>query len=249
MDTISSSIALLALTPMLIHAETLSKDMRIKLKLVEFITTCNQTQSHSIPANNPQPQCGLAEQKEGVAVTTERHVYTPHSKPEAQGPQIDTNNRTQPRPDIPLAIAHAFVSLCIVANDHVSDTNWTDIAAQLMLKAASERHESYEITTPETFSELIAQAPERIKRTPDWRRVADKYETYIQPPLGVLPSRHLESTLKRLHTNRLGTTIIEFLFDLMRRLNPPILLQLERGKLYGLSRAETQGLKTKVGLR
>lgn len=231
---------------MLIHAETLSQDMRIKLKLVEFITTCNQNQSHSIPSNNQSPQYGLGEQKEGVAVT---HVYTPHSKPEAQGPQIDTNNCIQPRPDIPLAIAYAFISLCIVANDHVSDTNWADIAAQLMLKAASERHESYGITTPETFSELIAQAPESFKRTPDWQRVADKYETYIQPPLGVLPSRHLESTLKRLHTHRLGTTIIEFLFDLMRRLNPPILLQLERGKLYGLSQAETQGLKTKVGLR
>jgi hypothetical protein len=235
---------------MLKHAETLSQDMRIKLKLLEFITTCNQNQSHSIPANNQSPQCGLGEQKEGVAVTTERQVYTPHSKPEAQGPQIDTNsNHIRPGPDIHFTIAYAFISLCIVANDRVSDSNWADIAAQLMLKAAAERHEFYGTTTPEMFSELIAQAPERIKRTPDWQRVADKYKTYIQPPLGVLPSRHLESTLKRLHTYRLGTTIINFLFDLMRRLNPPILLQLERGKLYGLSRAETQVLKTKVGLR
>ncbi|RHZ53078.1 uncharacterized protein CDV56_106824 [Aspergillus thermomutatus] len=240
----------LALTPMLIHAETLSQDMRIKLQLLEFITTCNQIQCHNVSADNQSLRRGFGEQKEGFAVTTERQVFPPHLKPEVQRPHIYTNNnRTQPRLDIPPAMVYAFISLCIVANDHVSDTNWADIAAQLMLKAASEKHESYGITTSDTFHELIDQVPETVRKTPEWQQVADKYETYLQPPLGVLPSRHLETTLKHLHTHQLGTIIIEFLLDLMRRLNPPLLLQLERGKLYGLSRAETQRLKAKVGLR
>ncbi|GIK00998.1 hypothetical protein Aspvir_005030 [Aspergillus viridinutans] len=245
MDTISSFIAHTALTPMLIHAETISQDMRIKLQLLEFITTCNQNQYNSTTANNQSSRHGFGEQKEGFTISTERQVYPPHSKPEAPRPHIDTNNdRTQLRLDILPAIAYAFISVCIVANDHLSNTNWADIAAQLMLKAASEKHGSHGSTTPDIFYELIAQAPEALKKQPDWQRVADKYETYLQPPLGLL-----ETALKRLPTHQLGTIIIEFLFDLMRCLNPPVLLQLERGKLYGLSRAETQGLKTKVGLR
>ncbi|GIJ87182.1 hypothetical protein Asppvi_006088 [Aspergillus pseudoviridinutans] len=246
MDTISSFIAPTALAPMLIHTETITRDMRIKLQLLEFITTCNQKQYHSAAANNQSLRHGFGEQKEGFTVSTEPQVYPSHSKSEAQRPHIGTNKDcTQPRLDIPPAIAYAFISLCIVANDHLSD-NWADIAAQLMLKAAYENHGS---TMPDKFYELIAQAPEALKKKPDWQRVADKYETYLQPPLGVLPSRDLETPLKRLPTHQLGTIIIEFLFDLMRCLNPPVLLQLERGKLYGLSRAETQGLKTKVGLR
>ncbi|GFF49647.1 hypothetical protein IFM58399_08611 [Aspergillus lentulus] len=238
----------LALT--LIHAETMSQDMRIKLQLLEFITTCNQDQYYRTTANNQSLPHGFGEQKEGTALSTDRQIYPPHLKPQAQRPHIDTNNdRTQPTLDIGPAIAYAFLSLCIVANDHLSDTNWADIAAQLMLKVASEKHGSHGSTTPDIFYELIAQAPEAVKERPEWQQVVDKYETYLQPPLGVHPSRDLETALKRLPTHQLGTIIIEFLFDLMRRLNPPVLLQLERGKLYGLSRAETQGLKTKIGLR
>ncbi|XP_077660482.1 uncharacterized protein AFUA_3G05380 [Aspergillus fumigatus Af293] len=238
------------LAPTLIHAETMSQDMRIKLQLLNFITTCNQDQYHSTPANSQSPPHGFGEQKEGCALSTDRQEYPPHSKPLAQRPHLDTNNdRTQPTPDIGSAIAYAFISLCIVANDHLPNTNWADIAAQLMLKAASEKHSSHGSTTPDIFYELIAQAPESVKKWPEWQRVADKYETYLQPPFRVLPSRDLETALQRPPTHRLGTIIIEFLFDLMRRLSPPILLQLERGKLCGLSRAETQGLKTKVGLR
>ncbi|GFF26799.1 hypothetical protein IFM46972_01892 [Aspergillus udagawae] len=238
------------LTPMLIHAETISRDMRIKLQLLEFITTCNQNQYHSTAANNQSPRHGFGEQEEDFTVSTERQVYPPHLKTEPRRPHICTNNdRTQARLDISPAIAYAFISLCIVANNHLSDTNWADIAAQLLLKAAFEKLGSHGGITPDIFYELIAQAPETLKRKPDWQRVADKYETYLQPPLGVLPSKDLETPLKRLPTHQLGTIIIEFLFDLMRCLNPPVLLQLERGKLYGLSRAETQGLKAKVGLR
>ncbi|GAQ04885.1 hypothetical protein ALT_2206 [Aspergillus lentulus] len=250
MDLISSFIAHTGLALTLIHAETMSQDMRIKLQLLEFITTCNQDQYYRTTANNQSLPHGFGEQKEGTALSTDRQIYPPHLKPQAQRPHIDTNNdRTQPTLDIGPAIAYAFLSLCIVANDHLSDTNWADIAAQLMLKVASEKHGSHGSTTPDIFYELIAQAPEAVKERPEWQQVVDKYETYLQPPLGVHPSRDLETALKRLPTHQLGTIIIEFLFDLMRRLNPPVLLQLERGKLYGLSRAETQGLKTKIGLR
>jgi hypothetical protein len=249
MDPISSFIAHTALAPTLIHAETMSQDMRIKLQLLEFITTWNQDQYHSTAANKQSPTHGFGEQKEGFALSTDRQIYLPHSKPQAQRPHIDTNDRTQHTLDTGPAIAYAFISLCIVANDRLSDTNWADIAAQLMLKAASQKHGSHGSITPDIFYEMIAQAPETVKKRPEWQRVADNYETYLQPPLGVLPSRDLETALKRLPTHQLGTIIIEFLFDLMRRLNPPVLLQLERGKLYGLSRAETRGLKTKVGLR
>jgi hypothetical protein len=55
-------------------------------------------------------------------------------------------------------------------------------------------------------------------------------------------------TGRKLPLFRFEGDVIDLLFDIMKSLEPPVLIQLERGKLGDLSRAETQALKDRIGL-
>lgn len=48
---------------------------------------------------------------------------------------------------------------------------------------------------------------------------------------------------------RLQDAIVDFMSNLIEGLEAPVLVQLERGQLHGLSRVETQQLKDRVGFR
>lgn len=60
---------------------------------------------------------------------------------------------------------------------------------------------------------------------------------------------YFQATSNERVLRRLKSAVVDFLSDLVKTLDPPVLVQLERGQLGKLSRAETEQLKIRVGIR
>ncbi|EAW09137.1 uncharacterized protein ACLA_033400 [Aspergillus clavatus NRRL 1] len=233
------------LTPSLAQPETVSRDMTLKLKIIDLINICCRNASHGtsdIEVDSVTLECGA-----GSSSTRTRRGST--LNPNGGRSQYDASNKQALLCQSLCAIAPSFLSLCTVADDLIGETDWTDIAAQLMLKAAIGKHQICDGSSMNIFNEQMEQIPEFMRRSSKWKQVSDKYNEYIHPPPGISMLTHIETTLRQSHLNRLGDAIIDFLSILMKKLCPPILLQLEKGKLRGLSRKETRDLLCKAGLR
>ncbi|RDW87209.1 uncharacterized protein DSM5745_03851 [Aspergillus mulundensis] len=59
---------------------------------------------------------------------------------------------------------------------------------------------------------------------------------------------HATQAASQIRNNQKSATVIYTLGQIMQLLAPPVLLQLERGNLEGMSRAETQRLKQRIGM-
>ncbi|KAL2001251.1 hypothetical protein VTN02DRAFT_1982 [Thermoascus thermophilus] len=79
-----------------------------------------------------------------------------------------------------------------------------------------------------------------------WKKRAE-YMDRLQPESGVSHHIHLENLSNAFPIFQFEGMIIDFLTHLIESLEVPVLLQLERGQLGGLSRTESENLKKRVG--
>lgn len=139
-------------------------------------------------------------------------------------------------------VVPGFIKLCTLASETLSaeempKVRWADPTEQLILQAAIESYRE----DPDKFMSDIERSPAATT----WQA---KYIEYLQPPPGIAVYSQLEETAAKFTMPQLEAMIIEFLIDLMGQLKVPILMQLELGKLDGLSREDTLALKDRVGL-
>ncbi|OGM39753.1 hypothetical protein ABOM_011017 [Aspergillus bombycis] len=76
-----------------------------------------------------------------------------------------------------------------------------------------------------------------------------EYMSYLQPPDGTSLNVHMRTVSTKFPIDKFKCAVFDTLVKVMRVLEPPILIQLERGQLWGLSRADTKQLKDRVGLK
>ncbi|PYI21154.1 hypothetical protein BO99DRAFT_472334 [Aspergillus violaceofuscus CBS 115571] len=121
------------------------------------------------------------------------------------------------------------------------------ILAHLIMAAAKEELAATGIPSTPGYDECINRVHEVIeeKSTAKGRQGHLKY---FQPPRGLSLEVHLRNISNGLPAAQLARAVIDYLANLMQSLDPPILLQLERGKLGGLTREETRQLKERIGL-
>ncbi|KAL2841248.1 hypothetical protein BJY01DRAFT_14031 [Aspergillus pseudoustus] len=88
----------------------------------------------------------------------------------------------------------------------------------------------------------------RREGTPRSKQDIPGYISRILPSLGVPTKTYLEVTGQILRDKGTTAGLFDALARIMMSLEPPVLTQLERGKLNGLSRAQTEELKIRIGM-
>lgn len=154
------------------------------------------------------------------------------------------NTAVRVEPNILVEMASTFVSTCNASGLEVIKRRAAEIAIQLCIQAVFRVYQDSNNDGPEGFMEFYTSFAdeEGVTKIPE-------YIVQILPSIGASTDTLFKIACQMERTNEGGpTTLLHGLIDIMRMLEPPILLQLERGKLEGLSRVETQQLKQKIGL-
>lgn len=142
-------------------------------------------------------------------------------------------------------IGMGFMGLCSTASAKVSETRWFDTGARFMVQAVLEgRREG--IQPSHDLPMLCSWTPSEPAQISKWGIARQRYAGELSDA----------STINKAQSVALKYPLLEFkaivgtfLRDLMTTLDAPILIQVERGQLEGLSPEETQRLKARVGLR
>ncbi|OOQ86865.1 hypothetical protein PEBR_19449 [Penicillium brasilianum] len=162
-------------------------------------------------------------------------------------PHPDTTRRAQGDKTPYLKdIGDQFLGLGSLAVSKVSETRWFDLGARFMIQAALEEH-FLEITPRGALRTFYSWHPNGDQRISRWSDVREHYAADI--PDSPDDEAGWESLYHGYSWAPFKATVIDFLFELMTTLDPPILVQLERGKLGSLTPAETQQLKQRIGWR
>ncbi|KAF7590162.1 hypothetical protein BBP40_003183 [Aspergillus hancockii] len=165
-----------------------------------------------------------------------------------QESQLDTSRDRLPDKLISLSkLATTFISLCHAVGARLSETEWTGIATQFVIHAVLEEYRTSGFSA--SFVECIAWAEETLDQISSRRQASGRYMNYLQPPSGTPLNAHLDTISARFPLHQFKYSVFDVLIGIMKVLEPPVLIQLERGRLWGLSRAETQQLKDRVGLK
>ncbi|KAL4911822.1 hypothetical protein BDW62DRAFT_42085 [Aspergillus aurantiobrunneus] len=152
------------------------------------------------------------------------------------------NTAVRARPIMLANMAHSFVSACESANKDVLQPYATEVATHLCIHAAFRMYRDSNNGSSKGFDKYLARLPEGEGKAPE-------YITQTLPSIGISEKACLETIRQTVRVNESGPTIpLDTLVNIMQLLEPPVLLQLERGKLKGLSRAKTQQLKQRVGM-
>ncbi|KAJ5114591.1 hypothetical protein NUU61_000350 [Penicillium alfredii] len=202
--------------------------------LVHSIQTFQSSRTES-PA--PPPSRDLKIKLQLLTVAHRLRGYTPAR-----------DARSRPTPTLS-AIAIEFMDLCSAAVDKVSEPRWFDIGARFMLQAVLEEHRIADRTPSQALRQLFAWAPGEPDRDLKWAHSRHQYSSDLPLPGRPSAPERQDALAQKFPLFEFKNLVIEFLRDLMTTLDPPILIQLERGKLGSLSRAETQQLKARIGLR
>lgn len=162
-------------------------------------------------------------------------------------PHPDTTRRAQGDKTPYLKdIGDQFLGLGSLAVSKVSETRWFDLGARFMIQAALEEH-FLEITPRGALRTFYSWHPNGNQRISRWSDVREHYAADI--PDSPDDEAGWESLYHGYSWAPFKATVIDFLFELMTTLDPPILIQLEQGKLGTLTPAETQQLKQRIGWR
>ncbi|KAJ5767914.1 hypothetical protein N7533_000497 [Penicillium manginii] len=134
-------------------------------------------------------------------------------------------------PDSPqlATIGLQFMNLCLAAVPKVSESRWLDVGAQFLHQAAVHDHHAQDPGAIKRLQEWVCINPRRNKR---WFETWQAYGC----------NEGVAESSRRFPLTRFKDTVMRFLLDLMTVLEPPILIELERGKLGNLSRDETRAL-------
>ncbi|KAL4783972.1 hypothetical protein BJX76DRAFT_240784 [Aspergillus varians] len=154
------------------------------------------------------------------------------------------NTTVETGPIILAEMASTFVSTSKSAGKKEIEPHATKVAIQLCIYAAFRAHRDPDSGASEGYAEYLASLSQGERRGK-----APEYVTQVLSSMGISVETSLETVRQTVRMNGSGpTTILDTLVDIMQLLEPPILLQLERGRLEGLTRAETEHLKRRVGM-
>ena len=145
---------------------------------------------------------------------------------------------------VPLSdIAVQFMDLCHSAVAHVSRRRWFDLGAHFMVHAILEEQERF----PDQLDRL------RNWRTNDgeldiwWEVSCTMFLEHMPAPFGTAGPMSREELDETFPLKALQHRYVDFFEDLMEVLDAPLLLQLEQGRLEGLTREETQRVRNYCG--
>ncbi|KAL4864951.1 hypothetical protein BDV12DRAFT_200580 [Aspergillus spectabilis] len=156
------------------------------------------------------------------------------------------NQSDQAEPKTLAALASTFVSTC-GSTDEMLKAHAIEVANRLCVHAARQEYRDMRNGHTEGFAENLADICKNLGRW-DIGGVSP-FLTRMPSAIGISVEIWLETILQIACENEDGPAApLNTLVDIMKLLEPPILLQLERGKLKSLSRAETQKLKRKIGM-
>ncbi|KAL4923289.1 uncharacterized protein BDV17DRAFT_277506 [Aspergillus undulatus] len=145
---------------------------------------------------------------------------------------------TDTRPSVLAEMASGFLFNCKSVNSGLIEAQATTAAVQLCAHAVSRAHR--------ILDDHAGENPARYAPTPSEGEKPGNLPVCVAkalPTMGI-SAEAVYNTSQSVHIH----DTIKSLFDTMQLLPPPVLLQLERGKLDGLSRAETQELKYLAGM-
>ncbi|KAK1146716.1 hypothetical protein N8T08_002789 [Aspergillus melleus] len=102
--------------------------------------------------------------------------------------------------------------------------------------------------TPEKLDQELLKAVDNLN-TVLMRQVGIDMADYWSLPMGSTLAVQIELSSRDMPLPNIQDAMVDFLSNLIEGLDAPVLVQLERGQLQGLSRAETKQLKERVGFR
>lgn len=134
-----------------------------------------------------------------------------------------------------------------MAKEKVSVTRWVDIVARFTMQAAADQFYQHGSGSPELLDRCLSWEPEDQYQTAILKESNDKCHLQIRTCASL--ETYLDTISNSRSLSRLEGIVCVFLSDLMEVLDPPVLLQLERGQLGKLNRTETEQLKSRIGFR
>ncbi|KAA8645528.1 hypothetical protein EYZ11_009097 [Aspergillus tanneri] len=233
--------------------ESIPVDLQTKFQLLDFakkFVSCI-TWPTSQRVSDIQPLLGKKDVNKAKDPTA-FEKRAPLLQPEAQRPnaRIKADNDCRDHNQIPLSdLVVQFISLCNAVDTVVTEKQRAGIAAQLIVQAALQESQVFGNASPESTREYIPKVVAKLDTPPTQDRVkSGGFTSYLQlPPMGISLAAHIEALSERTPLRYLNDAMFDLLTRIIKSLEPPVLVQLERGRLAGLSRAETQQLKDKVG--
>lgn len=142
-----------------------------------------------------------------------------------------------------------FLSLCSRDCPKAAEPQWGCVGAQLIAQVIVDVSKDTRKPIKDTLTQSIAQVDEAMRRDVSHKIIFNPSK-WFQPTTAGTPLRdHIEKISRRLPPDQLRHELYSILLSLSKTHDPPVLIQLERGKLSGLSRAETLQLKTRLGIR
>lgn len=143
------------------------------------------------------------------------------------------------------SIGLEFMDLCTTAISKVSKSRWFDIGAQFTIQAALEEHQGGN-SPSDMLYKLSTWTPSDQTLNSRWTGIRQRYVSELPEPEEISAVR--DSLVEKFPFADFRASALVFLFDLMATLDPPLLIQLERGQLGQLSRDETQRFKERIGM-
>ena len=141
-------------------------------------------------------------------------------------------------------LAGSFISLCYAVGARLSEATWANTAAQFVMQAAVEEYQKSQ--SSDSLNKHITWAESQMA---NMNQAFIEYMSYLQPPDGTSLNVHMRTVSANFPMDKFKCAVFDTLVKIMKVLEPPVLIQLERGQLWGLSRAETKQLKDRVGLK
>ncbi|KAJ5726481.1 uncharacterized protein N7483_007838 [Penicillium malachiteum] len=157
---------------------------------------------------------------------------------------IRSEDSDQNRPSIS-QFGLEFRDLCLTAIARICELRWFDTTARLIIQALlDDKRRGHQQFSQETLN-LYSWTPGDPERDAVWSKVRYSYlsdlDIRVEFPEQLFADNYSIEEFKDVS--------MTFLRDLMMVMDEPVLLQLERGKLWDLTPEETQDLKTRCGLR
>ncbi|CAG8132707.1 unnamed protein product [Penicillium olsonii] len=141
---------------------------------------------------------------------------------------------------VPLSeIAIQFMNLCQSAPENVSWTRWFDLGARFMTHAILEES----ICLPDPLDKLRNWRGRNDLIDAHWEVSRTLFLQHIPPPHGAANPASREELDGLFPLSELETEFASFVEDFMDVLDPPLLLQLEKGQLQGLTREDTRRIR------
>ncbi|CAI7621282.1 unnamed protein product [Penicillium pancosmium] len=162
-----------------------------------------------------------------VADAVRRYKEEPRQGRDSESPQL-------------AKIGLRFMNLCLAAIPKVSESRWLDVGAQFLHQAAI--HDKIK----------TSDDSDAIKRLQEWNCInpgRNKRWFQMCQAYGHGDNASQPESSRRFPLAQFKNTVMRFMLDLMTVLDPPILIELERGKLGNLSRNETRQLLERAGQR